>query len=566
MGNPAKLTISNASDDPVEGRAIPAAGSTDPRKTPLVGANFVTGYYFLIGIAALVALVGFGVADPQSVGDMLKPANFLVLLCLSVAGSLCNFLSFKVPPGLYLALSMVLFLISFLIFPPVPSTLPPIVASIVFEIFISKRGLVFAIRTSGIYVLASIGACLVYQLTGQRPYVGDFDWQILLPALLAFLVFRAINEFFIITNLRLQGVNLWESFRHVGVVTGVYLIFLPISIMIAMFYFRNELVSFGIGCAMVVVVGFIINRAFQAREEVSQQLGLVRELNEQLARQNERQRLLGLRINQSLATFLPLVQYYTQTSFDQESAVTEIATTIEELSRTASQIAGSANNVATAADQAREAADSGQQAVAATIDAIGEVRLKMQEIAAKISELEDKSERIGEIVTAINSIAGEIRLLALNATIEASGAGQFGRRFSVVANEVNQLADRSREALKQIKEIIAEIQSATVSSRKATIEGLSRMERSVELASLSEKANQEIISVVEHTAQAAAAISLATQQQRNASEQVVTSVRHVASRISQNADSISSVAFASSELENVANELQVEPPNPGNNN
>jgi methyl-accepting chemotaxis protein len=308
----------------------------------------------------------------------------------------------------------------------------------------------------------------------------------------------------------------------------------------------------------VVIVSFIINRAFSTREKESQQLSLVRELNEQLASQNERQRLLGLRINQTLASFLPLVHYYTRTSLDQETAVSQIATTIEELSRTATQIAGSADNVAAAADQAREAADSGQQAVNATIEAINEVRITVQEIAAKISELEDKSERIGEIVTVINGIAGEIRLLALNATIEASGAGQFGRRFAVVANEVNLLADRSREALKQIKEIIAEIQAATVSSRKATIEGLSRMEHSMELAADSEKANQEIISVVLHTAQAAAAISLATQQQRNASEQVVTSVHHVAARISQNADKITSVAQASTELENVASELQAE--------
>ncbi len=563
MGNPAKLTVSDA---PVEGSVNHAVETAKPMPKPLVGPRIVTGYYCLIGIAALIALVGFGLADPQSVVDMVKPGNFLVLLGLSVASSLCNFLSFKVPPGLFLTLSMVLFQVSFIIFPPVPSTIPPIVASIVFEIFVSKRGLIFAIRTSGIYVLASIAACLVYQLIGPRPYLGDFNWQIFFPVLIAFLLFRAINEVFIIVNLLFQGTSFRDSFQHVGIVTGVYLIFLPGSILIAIFYFQNELVSFGIGCAIVIIIGNTLNRAFQAREKESQQLGRVCELNEQLARQNERQRLLGLRINESLASFLPLVQYYTQTSFDQESAVTQIAATIEELSRTASQIAGSANNVATAADQAREAADSGQQAVAATIAAMGEVRLKMQEIATKISELEDKAVRIGEIVAAVNSIAGEIRLLALNATIEASGAGQFGRRFSVVANEVNQLADRSREALKKIKEIIAEIQAATVSSRKATVEGLNRMERSVELASLSERANQKIISVVEHTAQAAAAISLATQQQRNASEQVVTSVRHVASRISQNADSISSVAFASNELENVANELQVEPPNPGSNN
>jgi methyl-accepting chemotaxis protein len=558
MSNPANFVLTDNPVEPAEGPAGVKAEPLPLAKKPPLGPRVVTGFYYGIGIAALIALVGFGLADSQSVLDIVSPDSFLVLFWLSLTGSLCNFLRFKVPPGLYLALSMVVFITAVIIFPPIPATIPAIVASVVFEIFVAKRGLAFAVRTCGIYILAGLTASLVYQLFGQRPYLGDLTWRIIVPSLAAFLTFRIINEVLIVASLLLEGNSLKESLSHIPMITGVYLIFLPGSIMIAMFYFQSEFIAFTFACLLVILGGFSINRAFHAREKETQQLSLVRELNEQLARQNERQRILGLRINQSLTGFLPLIQYYTQTSYDQESAVTQIAATIEELSRTANQIAGSANNVATAAEQARSAADSGQQALAATIDAIREVRRKMQEIADKISELEDRSERIGEIVTVINGIAGEIRLLALNATIEASGAGQFGRRFSVVANEVNQLADRSREALKQIKEIIAEIQGATVSSRRATVEGLNRMERSFELAALSEKANQEIISVVDHTAQTAAAISLATQQQRNASEQVVSSVRHVTSRISQNAERLNSVSVASVELETIATELQAQ--------
>jgi len=544
--------------EPVEGQAGVKSEPLQLAKKPPLGPAVVTIFYYGIGIAALLALVGFGLADSQSALDIVSPDSFLVLLWLSVTASLCNFLRFKVPPGLYLALSMVIFMAAIIMFPPVPSTIPAIVASVIFEVFLAKRGLVYAVRTCGIYILSGLSASLVYQLTGQRPYLGDLNWQIIIPSLAAFVTFRIINEVLIVASLVLEGNSFKDSLSHVAMITGIYLVFLPGSIMIAMFFFQDEFIAFTFSCLLVIVGGFSINRAFIAREKETRQLNLVRELNEQLAQQNERQRVLGARINQSLASFLPLVQDYTQTSYDQEGAVTQIAATIEELSRTANQIAGSANNVATAAEQARSAADSGQQALAATIDAIREVRQKMHEIADKILELEDRSERIEEIVTVINGIAGEIRLLALNATIEASGAGQYGRRFSVVANEVNQLADRSREALKQIKEIIAEIQGATVSSRRATVEGLSRMERSFELAALSEKANQEIISVVEHTAQTAAAISLATQQQRSASEQVVSSVRHVTTRISQNADRLSSVSVASNELESIAAELQVQ--------
>jgi methyl-accepting chemotaxis protein len=555
------VTIEPSSPTDVTGIKKVLAREPGPvTRPPLVSPKTIVIFQYLVGLVGLFFLVGFSLASPQDLSEIVKPDPFCALFLLVIASCICNCFLFKVQSGLYLSLSMTLYLASIFILPAVPAALVSVIASAVTEFFVLKRGPAFAAQTCGMYAIAITIGYQVYESLGVQTFKGDFSLDMLVPTLGCYLVVRAINEAIICANLVLLGNTLRDSMAHLYRVSVIYLVLLPVAVLLAMLKTGNGLIVFGFSCTTVVIVSIIINQAFGSKEKESQQLRLVRELNEQLARQNEQQRVLGERINQTLASFLPLVQYYSRTSYDQETAIAQIATTMEELSRTANQIAGSADNVASAADQAREAADSGQQAVNATIEAINEVRLKVQEIADKISELGGKSERIGEIVTVINGIAGEIRLLALNATIEASGAGQFGRRFAVVANEVNQLADRSREALKQIKEIIAEIQAATSSSQRATIEGLSRMERSVELASHSEKANQEIISVVEHTAQAAAAISLATQQQRNASEQVVSSIHHVASRISQNADRISSFSKASAELEFVANELQTARP------
>ncbi len=530
----------------------------EPQLVPPVTPGQMNLIFYLVGLGGLILLAGFTIAGWDNLQSFFDLKNLVVFLALVIASSVCNYFPFRVPPNLFMALSMLLYLTGYMIFPPVPAALIAVIASIIFELWAVKRGPAYAARTAGMYVFCAGLSCLTYQGLGGKPPAGDLSLEMIVPVLGGFLVFRFFNELVVGLTQYLQGYGPWAIRDHIVPLTGIYLTLLPGALVLAIIKISIGPGAFLIGCALVTVTGFIMNRATTAREKEASQLTLVRQLNERLARQNDRQLDLGDRINQTLDSFLTLVREYASTSHEQEAAVVEITSTIEELSRTASQIAGAADNVALAADQAIEAADSGQQAVNATIDSINEVSQKVREIADKISDLNSKSERIGEIVTVINSIAGEIRLLALNATIEASGAGQFGRRFSIVANEVNQLADRSREALQQIKQIITEIQAATVSSRRVTEEGLQRMERGVTMVSRSERANQEIISVVQKTAQAAAAISLATQQQRSASEQVVTSIHDVAVMIGQNAEKVASVSVASLDLKRVAGELRAE--------
>ncbi len=532
--------------------------ASDPKPTPVVSPRQMNLVFYFIGGAAVLLLVLLLLLNLDKLSFWFEARTVISLAAMMAAASFCNYFPFQVPPNLYISLSNLLYFTAFMVLPALPAALIPAIASLFFELNVVKRGLAYAARTCGMYIFATVCSRLVYEALGGGILLGDVTIQILLPVLAGFVVFRAINELIVGLTQYMQGYGVWAVREHVVNVTTIYLLCLPMALLIAQVHFNIGPVAFVLSCVGVSLVGYILNRATNAREKEAAQVIIVQELNQKLAYQNSRQLDLGNRINYTLDSFLTLVREYAGTSHEQEAAVVEITSTIEELSRTASQIALAADNVAGAAEQAIETADTGQHAVNATIDSINEVSAKVREISEKISELDNKAERINEVVNVINSIAGEIRLLALNATIEASGAGQFGRRFSIVANEVNLLADRSREALLQIRQIISEIQMATVTSRRVTEEGLQRMTRGVEMVSRSQKANREIIEVVQKTAQAAAAISLATQQQRAASEQVVTSIHDVAVMIGQNAEKVASVSDASHDLKRIASELRSE--------
>ncbi|HEY4481877.1 MAG TPA: methyl-accepting chemotaxis protein, partial [Candidatus Brocadiaceae bacterium] len=143
------------------------------------------------------------------------------------------------------------------------------------------------------------------------------------------------------------------------------------------------------------------------------------------------------------------------------ASVGEITATIEELSTSAKQIAANAESVAKVAEDSETTCHHGMESVSASIHIMEDIKGVTQDSASKILSLSEKAQKIGDVLGIIKEIAGETHLLALNASIEASAAGEFGKRFGVVAAEVRRLAERTKTSAEEIKGVVSEIQVAT---------------------------------------------------------------------------------------------------------
>jgi methyl-accepting chemotaxis protein len=268
----------------------------------------------------------------------------------------------------------------------------------------------------------------------------------------------------------------------------------------------------------------------------------------------ERVQHQAVRVSSAAAQIAAASSHAAVVSIEQAGEVAEVTVTIEELSHTAQQIAEAATLVAGAAEQALGSASDGQETVRESIVGINNLKNQVGNITSRILSLQERSQRVGHIIEQITSIADQTHLLALNAAIESAAAGEQGKRFAVVAGSVKQLAERSRMSTKDVQGVLGEIQTATNASVMATEQGMKEAERGVSLAHRSGDANESIIQMVERTVQLANAISLATQQQRSASEQVVGSMRQLATVIQDGAAS----AKQSSELASALDEIAVE--------
>jgi methyl-accepting chemotaxis protein len=138
-----------------------------------------------------------------------------------------------------------------------------------------------------------------------------------------------------------------------------------------------------------------------------------------------------------------------------------------------------------------------------------------------------KARHVDQIIELINEIADETNLLALNATIEAAGAGEFGRRFAVIANEVQLLANRSRLATRQVQQVVLEVRNSIQTSSEIAAQGSTEAAKAMTGSRSMEQTLEGIIQMVQHTARLSRQISIAIQQQRGATVQLVETVHHV---------------------------------------
>jgi methyl-accepting chemotaxis protein len=225
-------------------------------------------------------------------------------------------------------------------------------------------------------------------------------------------------------------------------------------------------------------------------------------------------------------------------SSQQAASVVEITAAMEELARTASQIADNAASQADLAQAAEESGTAGQGAVEEAVGGIEEVKKRISGIASRAEILGTRSKEIYRVLDLITEIAQETHILSLNAAIEAAAAGDHGRRFSVVAEEVRRLAQRSQESVESVRNLLDEFAGSIRATVVATEEGSKEAGRVLERARAAASAIEDLRGASSDTARVAREISLATQQQNAASDEVVLTLKEVSQVVQRMADSL----------------------------
>ncbi|MBN1192443.1 MAG: methyl-accepting chemotaxis protein [Coriobacteriia bacterium] len=239
----------------------------------------------------------------------------------------------------------------------------------------------------------------------------------------------------------------------------------------------------------------------------------------------------------------------------QAASVSETSATLEELAQTSSQIADNSEAVVRIAESTLGSAEEGMSSVAATAAGIEEIRETTMQSSDRILALGERSQEIGRVLSIIDEIAEQTKILALNAAIEAARAGDAGKGFSVVAEEIRKLADSVTESTSEIDRVVREIQTSTSALIMQTEKSAKRVAEGQVLASHTATALERIVSQVEQTTDAAKQISIATQQQRTASDQVVIAMREVSLVSQQAAEASRKITSAIVDLTGLADSL-----------
>lgn len=213
---------------------------------------------------------------------------------------------------------------------------------------------------------------------------------------------------------------------------------------------------------------------------------------------------------------------------ESSTAMNEITTTISELLATSRQIAESAQRVAHVAEETSSAARSGDTTVQKSHESVNSIKRQVDLIVTHMLDLGKKSQQIGGILEIINELAEQTNILAINATIEASGAGDAGKRFAVVADEIRKLADRVGGSTKEIRVLIEEIRAAVNTTVMATESGSKAVDLGARQFMEVAAALKQITELLGTTTAAAREIELSTKQQATAVEQVNVAVSNVA--------------------------------------
>jgi len=243
-------------------------------------------------------------------------------------------------------------------------------------------------------------------------------------------------------------------------------------------------------------------------------------------------------------------------SQEQTQQTTEVASAVEEMTKTILENTKNATFAAGAAKAAGDKAKEGGKVVSETINGMNKISEVVKKSAETVQELGKSSDQIGEIVQVINDIADQTNLLALNAAIEAARAGEQGRGFAVVADEVRKLAERTTKATKEIAAMIKQIQQDTNNAVVSMEQGTEEVEKGKVLANRAGDSLKEIVSASEKVLDIVAQVAAASEEQSTTAELISKNLEAINTVSQESASGTQQIAKASEDLNRLTLNLE----------
>ncbi|HEY8084442.1 MAG TPA: CHASE3 domain-containing protein [Methylophilaceae bacterium] len=273
------------------------------------------------------------------------------------------------------------------------------------------------------------------------------------------------------------------------------------------------IVKYGIPLAFVLlaVIGLLITRT------------ITKQLQEGIA-------LLSASSSEILATTTQVASGAAETA----TAVSETTATVEEVKQTAQMASQKAKGVMENAQSVAQVSQNGRKSVEDAVQGMHRIQEQMESIAESIVQLSEQSQAIGEIIATVNDLAEQSNMLAVNAALEATKAGEQGKGFIVVAQEVKGLAEQSKQATAQVRTILGDIQRATSTAVLATEQGSKAVEAGVRQSTETGEAIRQLTESIGEAAQSATQIAVSSQQQMVGMDQIALAMENIKQASIQN--------------------------------